>query len=144
MLVVVESLNGTLEYDYKSCLRAGSSGLFLQWDLVTESDYKSCVQAGSSGLPQWNLGKSRINLSGATLMNVGIPIRLAFDGDCCAFVLYKAQVWSELQPGRQAQQLKFTDRAIEVNVWLLRLCCGLHSTVPYDRHAISRAWHWRL
>jgi len=45
----------------------------------------------SGGAPQWQLGNQKVHMSGATLMSIGLPIRLSFDGDCCAFVLTRAR-----------------------------------------------------
>ena len=45
----------------------------------------------TGGAPQWQLGNQKVRMSGATLMSIGLPIRLSFDGDCCAFVLTRAR-----------------------------------------------------
>ena len=39
------------------------------------------------GTPQYQIGLARMRFSGATLMRVGLPVRLAYDGDSCAFEL---------------------------------------------------------
>ncbi|EKX40564.1 hypothetical protein GUITHDRAFT_75450 [Guillardia theta CCMP2712] len=43
----------------------------------------------TGGMPQWQLGKQSIVMSGAALMNVGVPVRLSYDGDSSAFVLHR-------------------------------------------------------
>mmetsp|Transcript_52000 Transcript_52000/g.126902 ORF Transcript_52000/g.126902 Transcript_52000/m.126902 type:complete len:589 (+) Transcript_52000:1608-3374(+) len=43
----------------------------------------------SGGSPQWQMGRQVVEMSGAALMNAGIPVRLSYDGDSCAFVIHK-------------------------------------------------------
>jgi len=43
----------------------------------------------SGGTPQWQLGRQVVTVTGSTLMYVGIPVRLSYDGDSAAFVLRK-------------------------------------------------------
>eukprot|EP00960_Hanusia_phi_P009446 273556-Hanusia_phi.AAC.3 len=39
------------------------------------------------GVPQWQTGRHVISMSGSMLMGAGMPIRLSYDGDSCAFIL---------------------------------------------------------
>lgn len=43
----------------------------------------------SGGAPQWQMGRQVVQMSGKALMNAGIPVRLSYDGDSAAFVVYR-------------------------------------------------------
>jgi len=44
-----------------------------------------------NGPPQYQMGRQYVAMSGACLMRVGLPIRLSYDGDSCAFVVTRKQ-----------------------------------------------------
>lgn len=63
----------------------------------------------SGGPPQYQLGQPRMLVSGASLMQVGLPVRLSFDGDCVAFRVtsldeFKAQKARETNPSSRIDE----------------------------------------
>lgn len=61
-----------------------------QVEEIVPSTVATNVQTGKLEMcpnPVYQLGQRSIVVSGATLMNIGLPIHLRFDGDSAAFVL---------------------------------------------------------
>jgi len=54
------------------------------------------IEVGA-GPPQWQLGREMLVMSGKSLMMAGLPIRLSYDGDSCAFVLHRTNVIAHRQ-----------------------------------------------
>jgi len=74
----------------------------------------AALEVHPGGAPQWQLGRRVIEVSGSTLMDVGLPVKLSFDGDSVAFVLHKKGTkpvrGGETQPGTPASTAPSTRR----------------------------------
>jgi len=87
------------------------------------------IEVGA-GPPQWQLGRDMLVMSGKSLMMAGLPIRLSYDGDSCAFVLHRTNVIA----ARQAERASMSRVSSNLHHLPQSASNGSISALPRDHH----------